>query len=193
MTKVIGSLLFCAALCSASSITYDVDWTVGNGTLTGEITTDGTIGAFNNRLQITGFDLTVNDGVRTDEISSDNGAGAAFFGSAADLTATATDLTYDFGPGSDALLFMYDIDGNGGTFVCISQTAGCTGTGNGISIGAGSGGDQFANIQYLPLSGSHVIATVAAAPNGTPEPSTLALIGAGFSVLGFARFRKNHR
>jgi hypothetical protein len=88
-------------------------------------------------------------------------------------------------------LFQYDIDGNGGTFVCISQTYSCTGTNNGISIGAGSGGDQFANIQYLPLAGTHVIATVASVPTGTPEPSTLALIGAGFSLLGFVRFRKN--
>ena len=188
MIKLIGSVLFCAALCSASSITYDVNWTVGSGTLTGEITTDGTLGAFNNRLQITGFDLTVNDSVNSVEISSATGSGVAFFGSAAALTGSATNLTYDFGPGPDILLFQYDIDGNGGTFACFSQTANCTGTGSGISIGAGSNGDQFANIQYLPLTGPHVIATVVAA---TPEPSTMVLIGAGFGLLGFTKYRKN--
>lgn len=189
MIRLIGSLLFCAAICSASSITYDVNWTVGSGTLTGQITTDGTIGAFNNRLQITGFDLTVNDSVNTEEISSANNSGAAFFGDAGALTGSATDLTYDFGPGNSLLLFQYNIDGNGGTFACFAQGANCTGTGNGISIGAGSNGDQFSNIQYLPLSGPHVIATVAA--SATPEPSTLALIGAGFGLLGFTKLRKN--
>jgi hypothetical protein len=132
----------------------------------------------------------VNDSVNTVEISNDTGSGVAFFGSAAALTGSATNLTYDFGPGpTSALLFQYDVDGNGGTFVCISQTANCTGTGNGISIGAGNNGDQFGNIQYLPLSGPHVIATVAA--SATPEPSTMTLIAAGFGLLGFAKFRKN--
>jgi hypothetical protein len=163
---------------------------VGSGTLTGEITTDGTIGAFNNRLQITGFDLIVNDSVNTAEISSANNSGLAFFGNAGALTATATDLTYDFGPGSAILLFQYDIDGNGGTFACFSQTADCTGTGNGIGIGAGSNGDQFSNVQHLSLSGPHVIATAVSA---TPEPSTLALIGAGFGLLGFTKFRRNRK
>jgi hypothetical protein len=83
-------VLGAASLCSASSITYDVDLTVGAGSVTGDIVTDGAIGVLP-QADIIGYNLLLSGppaGTNTFSLSCCN-----FFPfSGSDLSATATQL-----------------------------------------------------------------------------------------------------
>jgi hypothetical protein len=57
-------ILGAASLCSAGTITYDVAQTIGPGSVTGFIETDGTIGVLDN-TNILDFNLLLNDGAST--------------------------------------------------------------------------------------------------------------------------------
>jgi len=86
-------LLF-GSLAAHAGITYYVDRAVGAGTITGTIETDGTIGPISD-LEIVSFSFQVFDGTDIVEISS--AAGGFAHGDAwGYLTATATDLQFDF-------------------------------------------------------------------------------------------------
>lgn len=193
MSKPILMLLLGAAVCTAQ-ITYNTDLTVGSGSLKGTITTDGTIGGLAPSLgHITGFDLTIFDGVNTAEIVDGvGGAGYAWFGPSAGITASATQLTFDFSGNTDAL-FQYNISGGGGSFVCFETSNPCSGLGMGISLGASSSpgaGDQFENQQHVTERGVQVIATVQSA---VPEPSSVALFGTGIGTLALFGMRRRRR
>src|SRR5580700_10349958 len=81
-----------SALVSASSITYNVNLTIGTGSATGFITTDGTIGALS-AADITNFDLIINDGTASmtllGPLSGNNSYVTDFGGSALSATAVS--------------------------------------------------------------------------------------------------------
>lgn len=86
-------LLF-GSLAAHAGITYHVDRAVGTGTITGTIETNGNMGPISD-LDIISFSFQVYDGTDIVEISS--AAGGFAHGDAwSYLTATATDLQFDF-------------------------------------------------------------------------------------------------
>ena len=96
------------------------------------------------------------------------------------MSATATQLSFNFGAASGETLF--EVNPGPGQYVCFEADSGCTGFGKGIALTSSS---DFQNQQFLSLTGNDVIGTVA-----SPEPSTLALIGAGIGLIGYRKRRR---
>src|SRR5260370_24568371 len=91
----------------ASDITYTVNQTVGAGSVTGFITTDGTIGTLGT-ADIVNWDLTLNDGTNPVFVllgpTSGNNSGEEIAG--ADLTASATQLLYNFNASDNGVFII---------------------------------------------------------------------------------------
>lgn len=177
--KFAMALLLSAVFCSAAAITYNVNQTVGVGTVTGFIETDGTIGGLGTS-NILNWNLLLNDGSTTfDLLGPSSGSNSAVGVSGSDLSATATQLLFNFS-GSGYALFQAPILFSGhdlwctqGTIQCTSETA----TGQVLTTADGN--------QFTSLSGTHVIASI----SGVPEPSTLSFLGLGMTLMGFWKFR----
>lgn len=201
-------LVGAASFCRASDITYNVNLQVGEATVTGTITTDGTIGVFNNDLGLGSlfldWSLVLNDPTVVyvngqpstnclglpctfDLIGPSNGNQVVDF-LGADLSATATQLLFNFS-GTDGGAFFFETDDSAA--VCFETTTDC------ISYGFGAGESLYINpwfvspleppqvdLQYRSLSGTQVIGTAAGSGSVIPEPSTLALLGTGIAILG---------
>ncbi len=180
--SVTFSILLSAAMVSpsllrADNITYNIDQTVGAGSVTGTITTDGTIGVLNTGGVIDGpvgfagnivaVNLVLSDGTNTEPLS-----GGIFSSVGSDLIASATDLTFDFGAPDAGGFALY----SGYAFydqLCYSAACG------GISIyNVDLDGQTVATSE----TGTQVIGTV-------PDASGLSL--AGITAIGIlGAFRK---
>lgn len=184
-----------ASLCSAATITYDVNLTIGAGSVTGDIVTDGTIGGLV-AANIVDWNLLLNDGTYTfDLLGPLSGANSGQYGGTVDLSATTTQLLFDFGGSASAFYFDWGIDSGE---IGLSQAVLCFGSGLDSCVGGGLGsgdsielsGDYFSpggysDTQFTSLSGTGVIG--ASTGSSTPEPSTLAFLGAGLALLGFRK------
>jgi hypothetical protein len=180
----------------AGDITYFVDLAIGGGGVTGEITTDGTVGIIGDD-NIVDWDLLLADGTNTASLLGplsgansevvtypyNSGAGIA-------LSATATELLFNFSATdnpADDLVFLSTASPING-YLCIANTT-CNEAVPTPPSGYGaeqvSASPNLANFQYSDLSGTQVIAAA------TPEPSTLA--GAGIALLGFQVLRNKQR
>jgi hypothetical protein len=171
----------------AADITYTVDETVGAGIVTGSITTDGTIGTLDT-ADIVNWDLTLNDGSNPtfDLLGPTSGDNSQEIVEGSDLTATATQLLFDFS-GSDDGYFLLEnsVIGDDGPFVCYTATTDCSGAPVGVNLDVLS---PETNIVYTELSGTDVIAGSAGVV-GTPEPSTAFLLLMGIVPMIVMRKR----
>lgn len=177
-------LLSQAQLASAAPITYSVNQAIGPGSAVGTITTDGTIGTLA-AVNITGWSLTLNDGTNTVLVQTGSNNSAAFVTGSA-LTATATNLLFNYGagPASD---FNISTPGAPLPFwgqICYTNFSNCWGPA-GVGVYNVGGSNQSV---YVAQSGQQVIASGGTA--AVPEPAALALIGIGLLGLGFSRRRK---
>lgn len=191
-------LLLTAGFCFASDIIYDVDQTVGVGNVTGFIETNGTIGVLD-ASDILNWNLLLNDGTTTfDLLGPLSGSNSQFGLSGSDLSASATQLLFDFSGSGDAIfqaptLFTgLDYWCTQGTPPYLSGITCSAGTPNGSSLATGevlitSSTDEG---QVSGLSGTDVIASV----SSVPEPSTLLLTGVCFlGILTRSLWRRSFR
>jgi hypothetical protein len=189
-TKALGLVASMALLtmflgvgvCSAATIIYNVNQTIGAGSVTGTIQTDGATGVLA-AADITGWNLQL------------NGVGASFnltnatsgvFVSGSDVTATATDLFFNYSGGDNGYLLFEVIFGSGSHYTCNA-------TSNGVCAQGASVVPQLfsdPSAQFASLTGNQIIGIAAA--GGVPEPSTWAMMLLGFAGLGFA-FRQSRR
>src|SRR5436309_15106863 len=92
MMKSLLCVLACVSVCSAGPIVYTVNQTVGLGSVTGTITTDGNLGTLGG-VDISAFNLNISDGNGTIQLVNPQ-SGATTFGSG--LSATLTGLFFNY-------------------------------------------------------------------------------------------------
>ena len=168
---------------NAGAIQYTVNQTIGSGSVTGTITTDGTIGTLA-AADVISWNLHLNDGTKTGvEASGVNAAFVVVEGSA--LTATLTTLTYDYSFVSGSDFYFGDTSTPYDGELCYTSYGNCWGpTGVGL-YNVGSDGQSV----YTALTGSQTIASDGRSVP-VPEPATFALFCAGLAGLGAMRCRR---
>ena len=182
--RIIPVLLLFAAIAAPTvaraDITYAVDETVGAGSATGFITTDGTIGILDT-ADILNWNLTLNDGTNppVDLEGPASGNNSLVFLIGSDLTATPSQLIFAFGTADGGRLQFYV---SGGPIICYSTIVDCTGTPVGISLDTLTPDTNFV---YTAVSDTEGIA----GPVPAPEPTTLILLPAGIALLLLTRKR----
>jgi PEP-CTERM motif len=198
-----------AVVCSAATITYDVNQSVGSGTVTGTIETDGTLGVIPANTYLTSptaniflnWNLTLNDG--TDPSVDFTPSNSELIVGGADLSATSNALLFNFG-NSDSGFFLFGSSASetleqwcGSSAMNCTQNPSFPNSGSDLQIGS--------NEQFTASSASAAIACIAAGctaaaagdgdplgaptPSSAPEPSTVSFLGLGFAALGFWKYR----
>jgi hypothetical protein len=183
---LLSLILSAAPLCVAGDITYDINQTIGAGGVIGFIETNGTAGILG-QADILDWNLLLSDGITTfDLLGPLSGANSQLSFGGTDLSATATELQFDFG-GTDSGFFLIQspITGNGNPGICFeTATANCEGPSAGEAVWTTNLNLNPTPPQFTALSAAEAVGT---APPGVPEPSTLALLAAGIALLGFRR------
>jgi hypothetical protein len=184
--------------CSAASITYDINQTIGAGGVTGSIVTDGKIGTLV-QSDIVDWNLLLNDGTNTRRLlgplSGSNSVVFLEYFTTPNLSATETQLLFNFSAsnanGPNSLIFETTVSPTDG-YLCFN-TERCTidlpNPPPGFGVETLSATPNLQNFQDTNLSGTQVIG-IAAIPSSTPEPSSLALLSAGIAILGSRKLRK---
>jgi hypothetical protein len=175
--RLVGFVLAAAVLSSAASagaaITYTVDQTIGVGSLTGTIQTDGAIGTLG-ASDITAWNLELNGDGASINLTNGN---SSVFDPGADLTASAKNLFFNF-DGSDGGYFLFEQSFGSGTHYACEATANQNVCFQGATVTPVSIFDSTA--QNVPRAGNQVIGTA------VPEPATWAIMLVGFGGLGAA-------
>ncbi len=169
---------------AAAPIVYNVNRTVGAGSMTGTIETDGSTGllatanvvAWNLQLNGIGSSFNLTQSNSTDLVSG------------SDLSATANDLLFNFSA-SDNGYFLIQANSpglfSGEHYYCDAPSLG--GCFAGETVSPASVFDTSQTYVFAPRSGVEVIGT--AGGTSVPEPATLALVGLGLGIAGVLRRR----
>lgn len=188
MKKFVFALMLVGLSCSSSfgSIMYTSTHGVGTGSVSLSITTDGTLGVIGNS-NILDWNIAMTDGPDSftllGPLSGSNSV-ALVAGSA--LTATASDLLFNFSAGpSEFLLIQSPFIGASKLFWSV-QTSGSYNSTPGEAI------DPRTDFTYVetPHSDNLVIASAGAA---VPEPSSLTLVGLGAFGLVAGAIRRRRQ
>jgi len=193
MIKFAIALTVGAVVCSAGPITYDVSQTVGVGSVTGTIETDGNTGALAVG-DIMAFNLLVNNGTGTFDLTNSNATPTIF---QSDLSATATQLSFNFGAGDEGYV-LFEANNSPFQYYCLETDQICSFNFTGSGIDLALSDTDATSEQFQSVTGSAVIANVSdpittdTPPVGAiaaPEPSTISFLGLGFAALAFWKFR----
>jgi hypothetical protein len=148
-----GAAMFAAATADASPITYSVNEIIGGGSVLGQIQTDGTIGTLAT-ANIVGWNLQLNGiGAATTLTSAGNQSSSYIAGN--DLTATPSQLLFNFGGTGSFMLFQHNLF-SGAQYYCVDNTSSVCYAGQAAVI-PGSIADPSA--QHVAMSGLVVIGT----------------------------------
>jgi len=169
-------MLLGVAVCSASPITYSVARTIGVGSVSGFIETDGSLGVLS-AGNVVDWNLVLNDGTYTftltGPLSRNN---SVVFEQGADVTATATQLLFNFSGSDNGILLFQQGLFSGNTYYC--DQAGSYACFTGETVVANN---VFLTYQLASRSGNVVIGN---AGSPVPEPGTLMMFGSG--IVGLA-------
>ena len=124
LASILFAMLLMVGVATASPITYSVNRTIGTGSVTGTIQTDGTIGALT-AANITDWNLTLNDGISTFILTGPlSGNNSHVFTTGNDVSATASALSFNFS-GVDNGYFLFQVSfGSGQHYYCTATSAG---------------------------------------------------------------------
>jgi len=168
----LGILSFCCVRQASADITYHVN-VAYNPDITGTITTDGMIGTISTG-DLKTWSLTLNDGSNTFTLNEANSGG---YVQGTDLSATASQLLFNFDGTGGYLFFQHPAIGANGPYACfINNATGCFHNSSFV-FDPTENSDGPSN-PYLSMSGTQVIAST---PDGG---TTLALLG--LAVAGLA-------
>ncbi len=165
---VVGGLIILSSLPgapAAANITYDVDRAIGAGSISGTITTDGTIGVLST-INIVDWELTLNDGtIQSNLLGPLSGANSNYIVTGKSLTATATDLLFNFGTASTDYVVFQILLGSGNNFYCAAGATRICGPPNGAEH------VQVRQFPDLHKSVAHVgVVSIASAPIVPDDP-----------------------
>ncbi len=189
--------VFALAFTARADMIYNINDTVGFGTVSGTITTNGTLGILVT-ADIIDWNLSLNNGFGTTLNLTGPSAitpieGVEVLGNS--LTASSTNLSYDFG-GTGFFLIQENGLGNGGTYFCEAgfSQATCFAGGESDFPGFAFSADQ----QFEAHAGDVSIGTASTlSTSPTPEPSSVFLLFTailGLGLLARKRFgREQHR
>lgn len=184
LTTIVLSL--CAANVHADFIRYDVSRTIGLGTVTGFIQTDGILGVLSKdnikswSLTLAAPNLKLAEGQLSDTITSASG-NAFLVGNA--VTASPTELMFDFNANGTNYLFF---TGSSANFWCL-ETRICIDDGIDRAEEIGHNNLSGSVAQLENRTGTIVFASVAA----VPVPAAVWLFASGLLWLaGFARWKR---
>lgn len=184
-------LSLASATANAATITYFVDRVIGDGTVTGTITTDGTLGTLQaGNIDSWSLTLTAQNlsgglpDTTTDVISSADPSSRTVIrpntGGTA-VSATATQLLFDFDFSVDSYFFLR---GGSGNYWCL-ETSVCIDDGVDKAETMGINIDGSTVAQRVEHTGVVAFATV------IPVPAAVWLFGSGLlGLIGLARIRR---
>lgn len=160
---VSGLALTAAQPAFADPITYVVKQTIGSGSVVGQIATDGTTGTLAT-ANIKTWVLALNGVGASYNLDNTNSSVVVRGGG---LSATATNLLFDYGGSGENYLVFQDGLYSGNHYWCNSNVLGdCK---QGASVVPGSAFDKAA--QFQPRSGTQVLGTASGA-SAPPPPGT---------------------
>ena len=168
-----GVLVCALAVTGRADIIYDVSRTVGTGTATGFIRTDGNTGSLVT-ADILDWNLSMTVGVTTFNLTGPlSGSDSGVLVQGVDLTATATQLLFNFSGADAGYFLLQQTFFNGSTYYCDAAAASfaCF---QGESVVPGNVFDS-ATYQQDGRTGNIVIGAVRGA-SSAPEPSTGTLL-----------------
>ena len=194
--RLLGAVYVLALTWSVSTVTnasivYNVDRIIGDGAVTGFIETDGTLGVLGEtHIMDWTFTLTAPnlDGGSPDVIFLGSKFGAAFIiGSG--LTATSSQLLFDFSLASESF-FSFSGDDARQNFWCLeTASASCTGNGIGEHIGWPEG--EVGSAQAAAQSQVYTDKVVIAQVQTVPIPAAAWLFVSGLlGLVSMARHKK---
>jgi len=169
-------LVLAGALAASGATIYNLNNSVGAGSISGAIQTDGIIGVLGTS-NILDWNLVLNDGSSTFNLLGPlSGNNSAVLVSGNGFSATASQLLFNFSDSVSFALFQNPNIGSSINYFCFEATAGCTGSPAGESLRLTTGGNQF-----TAFSGTQVVASVGG--QAAPEPSTFGLLGVGIALV----------
>jgi hypothetical protein len=184
-TGALLGLVTAAAVLSAgasqATITYHVDQTFGGGSVVGTIQTDGATGILA-ASDVTGWNLKLNGIGATDTLTD---ADSVVFVAGSDVTATASDLFFNYSGGDNGVFLFQRGLFSGTHYYCnATQDGDCF---QGKSVVPQSIFDSTA--VHVPAADNQIIGVA-----GVPEPASWAMMLLGFGGLGAAmRARRQSR
>lgn len=184
-TLALGSVFALAAFGSVSAsanVVYTVNQTIGAGSVTGTITTDGATGVLS-VADIVAWDLTLQGvGASYQLASTNSNANKYVVGNS--LTATTADIYFNFSGTTGDEFLLQNGPQIGNTYWC--NSAGDSACYPGKSDVPENFGSPSATFDSL-ASGNQIIATA----GGVPEASTWAMMLIGFAGLAFGAYRQS--